>query len=130
MQKFACPPVGQRCRRGIVMCSVMPGEGMTLPPIAVDRRVGFAGKCYLDLSLRCLGNELVLFSQMHEQGRIKIVDLTQVLVGVGALISHGGIDAAAHGRQERHQGAEAVDPGNLRRDLRYKRHGHAAQHEA
>src|SRR5580704_6266733 len=97
----------------------MPSEVMTLPRIAVDRRVCFASKYRLDLSLRCLGNELVLLSQMHKEGRTKIVDLAQVLFGVSAVISDGGIDVAAHGRQERHQGAEAVAlDGNLARALR------------
>src|SRR5271155_5034978 len=92
----------------------MPSEGMTLPRIAVDRRVCFARKCCLDLSLRRLGNKLVLLSEMHKQGRTKIVDLAQVLFGVSAVIGDGGIDVAAQGRQERHQGAKAVSlDGNL-----------------
>ena len=31
--------------------------------------------------------------------------------GVGAVISHGGIDMAAHGCQEHHQGTEAISLG-------------------
>src|ERR1700730_16888991 len=97
----------------------MPSEGVMLPRIAVDRRVWPAGKSRLDLSLRCLGNKLVLLSQMHKQGRTKIVDLAQVLFGVSAVISDGGIDVAPHGREECHQGAEAVAlDGNLARALR------------
>jgi hypothetical protein len=85
-----------------------------LPRIAVDRRVWLAGKGRLDLSLRRLGNELVLLSQMHKQGRTKIVDLAQILFGVSAMISDGGVDVAAHGRHKRHQGAEAIAlDGNL-----------------
>src|SRR5260370_29675541 len=104
----------------------MPSEGVMLPRIAVDRRVWLAGKGRLDLSLRCLGNELVLLSQMHKQGRTKMVDLAQVLFGVSAVISDGGIDVAAYSRQERHQGAEAVAlDGNLTRPLR--QFGHAVQ---
>src|SRR5580704_2547610 len=104
----------------------MPSEVMTLPRIAVDRRVCFASKYRLDLSLRCLGNELVLLSQMHKEGRTKIVDFAQVLFGVSAMIGDGGGDVAAHGRQERHQGAEAVAlDGNLARALR--QFGHSVQ---
>jgi hypothetical protein len=40
-----------------------------------------------------------------------------------AAISDGGIDVAPHGREERHQGAEAVAlDGNLARALRQVRH--------
>ena len=67
----------------------MPSEGVALTGIAVDRRIGLAGKSRLDLSLRRLGNELVLLSQMHKQGRTKIVDLFQVLFGVSAVIGDG-----------------------------------------
>ncbi|MGA2999996.1 sigma 54-interacting transcriptional regulator, partial [Bradyrhizobium sp.] len=38
---------------------------MALPRIAVDRRVWFATQCCLDLSLRWLGNELVLLSHVR-----------------------------------------------------------------
>ena len=63
---------------------------------------------------------------MHKQGRTKIVDLAQVLFGVSAVISDGGIDVAPHGREERHQGAEAVAlDGNLARTLR--KFGHSVQ---
>src|SRR5579862_2843626 len=97
----------------------MSSEGVALPRIAVDRRVCFAGKRCLDLSLRGLRNKLVFLSQVHKQGRAKIVDLAQVLFSVSAVISDGGIDVAAYGRQERHQGAEAVAlDGNLARTLR------------
>src|SRR5579862_5669034 len=97
----------------------MPSEGMTLARIAVDCRIGVAGECLLDLGLRRLGNELVLLSQMHKQGCTKTVDLAQVLFGITAMIGDGGIDVAAYGRQERHQGAEAVAlDGNLARTLR------------
>src|SRR5260370_41316694 len=60
---------------------------------------------------------------MHKQGRTKIVDLSQVLFGVSAVIGDGGIDVAAHGRQERHQGAKAVAlDGNPARALRQFSH--------
>src|SRR3984893_1576919 len=104
----------------------MPSEGVMLPRIAVDRRVWPAGKSRLDLSLRRLGNELVLLSQMHKQGRTKIVDLSQVLFGVSAVIGDGGVDVAAHDRQERHQGTEAIPlDGDLARAVR--QHGHSVQ---
>src|SRR3984957_16219594 len=126
MQKLASPPVGKRCRRGIVVRPIMSSEGVTLPRIAVDRRVWFAGKCRLNLGLRRLGNELVLLSQMHQQRCAKFVDLAKIFLSVTTVISDRGIDAAAHGRQERHQGAEAVTlDANLARALR--QFGHSVQ---
>src|SRR5439155_16986651 len=86
----------------------MPSEGMMLTRIAVDSRVWFAGKCLLDLSLRRLGNELVLFGQMHQQRRIKPVDLAQIFLSVTAVIHDRSVDAVACGRQERHQPTEAI----------------------
>ena len=65
---------------------------MTLPRIAVDRRIWFAGKCRLDLRLRRLGDELVLLGQMHQHGRMKLVDLAQVFLGVTAVIRDRGIE--------------------------------------
>src|SRR6202050_3194204 len=92
----------------------MPGEGVPVPRIAVDRGVFWSGKCCRDLCLRCLGDKLVLLPQMHKQGRMKILDLTQVFLGVTAMIGDGGIDLAAYGCKERHQGTEAVPlDGNL-----------------
>src|SRR5579862_51560 len=101
-EKFACPPVGERRRSGIVVRPIMPSKGVALTGVAINCRVWLAGESRLDLSLRGLGNELVLFPQMHKQGRTKIVDLFQVLFGVSAVIGDGCIDVAAHGRQERH----------------------------
>src|SRR5438034_9650815 len=87
----------------------MPSEGVMLTRIAIDCRVWFAGKCLLDLSLRSLGNELVLLGQVHQQRRIKPVDLSQILLGIAAVISDRGVDAVAtHGCQEDHQRAEAI----------------------
>src|SRR5258708_36781685 len=77
MKELACPSVGERCRRGIVVRPIMPSEGVTLTRIAVHCRVWFPGKCRLDLSLCRLGNELVLLGQMHQQRRIKAFDLAQ-----------------------------------------------------
>ena len=36
MHKFACSPVRQRCRRGIKMRAIVPGESVTLARIAVN----------------------------------------------------------------------------------------------
>src|SRR5580692_3084987 len=83
MEKFGRPAIGERRRRGVVVCAVVPREGVMLPWIAVDSRIGFAGKSRLDLDLRRLGDELVLLSQMHKKGRMKIVDLAQIFFGVG-----------------------------------------------
>src|SRR5256884_4078719 len=58
----------------------MPSEGVMLTRIAIDCRVWFAGKCLLDLSLRRLGNELVLLGQVHQQRRIKTVDHAQIFL--------------------------------------------------
>jgi len=54
------------------------------------------------LSLRRLGNELVLLSQMHKQRRTKTVDLAQVLFDVSAVIGDGGI-ALPSGTSSRRQ---------------------------
>src|SRR5947208_13918009 len=78
----------------------MPSEGVMLTRIAIDCRVWFAGKCLLDLSLRRLGNELVLLGQVHQQRRIKTVDLAQIFLSVTAVISDRGVDAVARSRQE------------------------------
>ena len=82
---------------------------MILTRIAVDRGVWFLGKCRFNLSLRRLGNELVLFGQMHEKGRTQLTDLSQIFLSIAAVISDRGVDAVvAHGCQEDHQPAEAI----------------------
>src|SRR6266404_9414681 len=102
----------------------MPSEGVTLTRIAVHRRVWFPGKCRLDLSLCRLGNELVLLGQMHQQRRIKAVDLAQIFLSVTAVISDRSIDAIARGGQEGHQPAEAIaEDGNLADAPRQLGHG-------
>src|SRR5580698_9094942 len=63
------------------MRPTMPGEGVTLPRIAVDRRVWFVGKCGFNCGLRSLGNELVLLAQVHQQGSVKAIDVTEILLG-------------------------------------------------
>jgi hypothetical protein len=101
----------------------MPSEGVTLTRIAVDRRVWFVGKRRFDLGLRRLGNELVLLSQMHQQGRTKPVDLAKIFFGVTAVIGDGGVDRSAR-PSESHQGAEAVAlDGNLAGALGQFGHG-------
>src|SRR5271163_2938614 len=69
-QKFARPTVGRMSRRGVVMRPIMARDSMTLPRIAVDGRVWFLRKCRFNLRLCSLGNELILFGYMHEQGRV------------------------------------------------------------
>jgi hypothetical protein len=93
MQKFACSPIRERRRRGVVVRSIVPGKGVTLTRIAVDRRVGFAGQRRFDLGLRELRNELVLLGQMHEQRSMEAVDLAEILLGVAAVISDRGVAA-------------------------------------
>jgi hypothetical protein len=34
-----------------------------------------------------LGNELVLLGQMHERGRMKPIDFSQIFLSIGAVIS-------------------------------------------
>src|SRR5271169_5388178 len=65
IEKGVCPLVGECCSLSVVMRPTMSREGMILTRIAVDCRAWFAGKCRLNLSLRGLGNELVLLGQVH-----------------------------------------------------------------
>src|SRR5580700_969893 len=97
------------------MFSVMAGESMTLPRIAVDRCVRFLSKCRLNLRLCSLGNELILFGYMHEKVRMKPIDLSQIFLSIGAVIPDRGVDAVVpHGCHEDHQRAEAIaEQGNL-----------------
>jgi hypothetical protein len=92
-----------------------------LTRITVDCRVWFAGKCGFNRGLRRLGNELVFLGQMHQHGRMKPIDLSQIFLSVTAVISDRSVDALAHGCQKDHQRAEAmsedgnppVQPGSL-----------------
>ena len=88
---------------------------MTLPRVAVDRRIWFLSKCRFNLRLCSLGNELILLGQMHENGRMKPIDLSQIFLSIGAVIPDRGVDAVvAHGCHEDHQRAEAIaEQGNL-----------------
>src|ERR1700685_2293747 len=97
------------------MRPIMPREGMTLTRIAVDCRVRFLSKCRFNLRLCSLGNELVLLGYMHEKGRMKPIDLSQILLSIGAVIPDRGVDAiVAHGCHEDHQSAEAIaEQGDL-----------------
>src|SRR6202451_4566418 len=115
VQKFARPTVGNVSRRGVVVFSVMAGEGVTLTRIAVDRRVRFLSKCRFNRRLCSLGNELILLGQMHEKGRMKPVDLSQIFLSIGAVIPDRRVDAVvAHGCHEDHQRAEAIaEQGDL-----------------
>src|SRR5271169_4814397 len=87
----------------------MPGEGTTLTWIAIGRRVWFLTQCSFDFSLRCLGNELVLFGQMHQKGCVKPAHLSQIFVSVPAVIRDSAIyTLVARGSQEDHQCAETI----------------------
>src|SRR5713101_3166282 len=96
------------------MRPIMPSEGVMLTRIGVDCRVRFAGKGRFDFGLRRLGNELVFLGQMHQRGRMKPIDLSQIFLSVTAVISDRSVDAVAHGCQKDHQRAEAIaEDGNL-----------------
>src|SRR5208283_1434288 len=98
----------------------MPGEGVTLTWIAVDRRVWFLTQCSFNFSLRCLGNEFVLLGQMHQKGRIKPPILSQIFVSIAAVIRDGAIHAlVARGCEKDHECAETVaQKGNFSAALR------------
>ena len=95
MEKLACPPVGERRRRRVVMRPIMPSEGVILTRIAVDGRIGFARKRRFDFRLCGLGNKLVLLGEMHQQGRMEAVDLPKIFLGVTAVVGDRGVDAVA-----------------------------------
>ena len=101
IEKGVCPLVGECCSLSVVMRPTMPREGMILTRIAVDCRVWFPGKCRLNLSLRSLGNELVLLGQVHQQRRIKPIDLSQIFLSVTAVISDRSVDAVSARLSER-----------------------------
>src|SRR5271168_1953707 len=52
---------------------------------------------------------------MHKDRRMKPIDLSQIFVGIGAVIPDRGVDAVVtHGCHEDHQRAEAIaEQGNL-----------------
>src|SRR5271154_3819953 len=97
------------------MRPIMPREGMILTRIAVDRRVRFLSKCRFNLPLCSLRDELILLGHMHEKGRMKPIDLSQILLSIGAVIPDRSVDASvAHGCHEDHQRTEAIaEQGNL-----------------
>src|SRR5580704_7136769 len=115
LQEFARPTVGKVSRGGVVVFSVMAREGMTLPRVAVHRRTWFRSKGRFNLRLCSLGNELILLGQMHENGRMKPIDLSQIFLSIGAVIPDRGVDAVVtHDCHEDHQRAEAIaEQGNL-----------------
>src|SRR5216684_3055154 len=76
IEKGVCPFVGECGSLSVVMRPTMPREGMILTRIAVDCRVWFLSKCRLNISLRRLGNELVLLGQVHQHRRFEPVDLS------------------------------------------------------
>src|SRR5580698_4862925 len=86
IQEFARPTVGKVSRGGVVVFSVMTGECMTLPRIAVHRRIRLLSKRRPNHRLRSFGDELILLGQMHENGRMKPIDLSQIFIGIGAVI--------------------------------------------
>src|SRR5579862_2889631 len=114
-QKVARPTVGKVSRGSVVVLSVMAGECVTLPGVTVHRRIWSRSKCRFNLRLRSLGNEFILLGQMHENGRMKPIDLTQIFLRIGAVIPDRGVDSVAtHGCHEDHQRAEAIaEQGNL-----------------
>src|SRR5580692_1460297 len=96
-------------RGGAIVCSVIPGEGMVLPRVAVHRRIWFLSKRRSNLRLCSLGNELIFLSQMHEKGRIEPIDLSQIFLSISAVIPDRGIDAVvAGGCQKDHQRAKTI----------------------
>jgi hypothetical protein len=90
--------MGERCCRGIVVCPIVPREGVILTRIAEDCRVRFVGKGCFDLSLRRFRDELIFLGQMHQQRSNKPVDFSQIFVSLTAMISDPSVDALAHGR--------------------------------
>src|SRR5271163_2763375 len=93
----------------------MAREGMTLPRIAVQRRIWLLAKCHFNSRLCGFGNELILLGQMHENGRMKPIYFSQIFVSIGAVIPDRGVDAVVtHGCHEDHQCSEAIaEQGNL-----------------
>src|SRR5580692_12296754 len=115
IQEFARPTVGKVSRGGVVVFSVMAGECVTLPRVAVHRRIWLLSKRCFNLRLCSLGNELILLGQMHEKGRMKPIDLYQIFLSITAVIPDRDVDAVvAHGCHEDYQRAEAIaEQGNL-----------------
>src|SRR5580692_9173798 len=114
-QRVARPTVSKVSRGSVVVLSIMAGECVTLPGVTVHRRIWSRSKCRFNLRLRSLGNEFILLGQMHENGRMKPIDLTQIFLRIGAVIPDRGVDSVAtHGCHEDHQRAEAIaEQGNL-----------------
>src|SRR5271154_5573231 len=106
IQEFTRPAVGKVSRGGVVVFSVMARERMTLPRIAVHRRIWLLSKCRPNRRLCSFGDELILLGEMHENGRMKTIDLSQVFVSIGAVIPDRGVDTVvAQSCHEDHQRA-------------------------
>src|ERR1700722_20598072 len=86
----------------------MSREGMTLSRIAVDGSVWSARQRLLDLGLCRLGNELILLGKMHQQGRMEIANLAQILLSFTPVIGDCSVNPVTHSRQEGHKRPEAV----------------------
>ena len=57
---------------------------MPLTRIAVNHSVRLPRERRLNLRLRGLGNKLVFLGQMHQNGRTKPIDLSQVFFSIAA----------------------------------------------
>src|SRR5580693_8383614 len=103
----------------------MAGESMTLPRVAVHRHIWPLSKCLPNRRLCSLGDELVLFGQMRENGCTKPIDLSQVFVSISAVIPDRGIDAVVpHSCHEDHERSKAIaEQGNLAVALRETAYG-------
>src|SRR5580693_3772759 len=121
MQKFARPPVGEDCRGCIVVKPIMPGERVALTRITVNGSVWLFGKCSLNLDLRRLGDEFVLFAEMHQQRSTQTANFAEIFFGIATMISDGSIDLVAGGYDKGHQCAKAVAlHGNLAGRIRQR----------
>src|ERR1700742_4134039 len=90
IEEFARSPVGQLRRGGVVVGAVVPRERVALAGISVDRNVGLGCERCLDLGLCSLVDELVLFTQMHQQGSIEPTYLAEVFFSIPAMIGNSG----------------------------------------
>src|ERR1700693_6255796 len=104
--KFACPPVGERRRGRVVVKPIMPGERVTLARITVNGSVRLTGERCFDLSLCRLGDEFVLFTEVHQQGSAQPANLAEIFFGVATMVSNRCIDLIAGGYDKSHQRAE------------------------
>jgi hypothetical protein len=100
----------------------MPRERVTLARITVNGSVRLTGERCFDLSLCRLGDEFVLFTEVHQQGSAQPANLAEIFFGVAAMVSNRCIDLIAGGYDKSHQCAEAVAlHANLAGRLRQRR---------